>query len=81
MKILLMNTYSKEYYEHVCSRLNDNNIRYSVKVQDINNRYGLFGLDSATRPSVPAKEKNMYRVYVSWKEHSKAKIILSEIQR
>ena len=81
MKTLLMNTYSKEYFDRVCSALKENNIRYSVKVQDINNRYGLFGLDSATRPSVPAKEKNQYRVYVPDKEYAKAEEILEGIQR
>lgn len=57
MKILLMNTYSKEYFERACSGLKENNISYTVKIQDINNRNGLFGLDNVTLLSVPAKRK------------------------
>lgn len=50
-------------------------------MQDINKWSVWFGPGNVTLLSVPAKEKNQYRVYVSGKELSYAKKILEVIQR
>lgn len=77
VKVLLVDTYSELYFRKICSLLEHNKIKYSIKIDDINNRYGFLGIDKATKPSFPAKTKNKYKVYIPKSSYSIAKEILS----
>lgn len=79
VKVLLVDTYSELYFHKVCSLLEQNRIRYSIKINDINNRYGFFGIDKATKPSFSAKMKNKYKVYIPKSSYSIAINKLSSI--
>lgn len=79
VKVLLVDTYLELYFHKVCSLLEQNKIKYSIKIDDINNRYGFLGIDKATKPSYSAKIKNKYKVYIPKSSYLLAKNMLNSI--
>lgn len=80
VKVLLADTYSEMYFHKVCFLLKQNSIKFFIKIEDINNRYGLLGLDKVTKPSMSAKVHNKYKIYVQKSDYLISKGILSEVQ-
>lgn len=77
VKVLLVDTYSELYFRKVRTLLEQNKIKYSIKIDDINNRYGFLGLDKASMPSISAKVRNKYKIFVPRSSYSIAKEILN----
>lgn len=76
-KLFQTNQYSQ--FSRIISALKNNNIDFQIKENDIQARYGLFGIDKATSAYMPRKENTIYSIYVRKKDYDIASRILHSL--
>lgn len=73
-KLFQTNQYSQ--VSLIISALKKNHIDFQVKENDINARYGIFGMDKAASTYIPRKANTIYSIYVRRKNYDTALLLL-----
>ena len=73
-KLFQTNQYSQ--VSLVISALKKSHIDFQVKENDINARYGIFGMDKAASTYIPRKANTIHSIYVRRKDYNTALLTL-----
>lgn len=73
-KIISNKSIFKGFTNYFC--FEKNHIDFQVKENDINARYGIFGMDKAASTYIPRKANTIYSIYVRRKDYNTALLLL-----
>lgn len=66
-----------EKFQNICSAFKENNIHYTSRMKDINERSSFFGLDKNLMFQTTKRAKMVYNIYVSRNDVDKAKYYMN----